>query len=128
MPTVTVTKTRTKTVSDDIPVTQTVSVETPQEPVVTVVAQPDTANMLLFGAVCAVCAFGITQVVKSFIKDLTNARGKEAKPWFYLTLIRFLAISFGGLSGFAMRSSFGPLSTSLDCESDQGKDKSQGKL
>jgi len=113
MPTVTVTKTKTRTVSDELPVTQTISVETPQQPVVHVVARPDATNMLLFGAVCAVCAFGTTHIVKSFIQDLVKVKGRGAKPWFYITLIRFLAISFGGLSGFLMRSSFGPFSTSL---------------
>ena len=111
MPTVTVTKTRTKTISDnEIPMAQTITVETPQA--TAPLPAPDVGDIVLFGAVCAVVAFGATEIVKSFIKDMMKLRGK-AKPWFYLTLIRVCCISFGGLCGWLMRSSFGPFSTAF---------------
>ena len=112
MPTVTVTKTRTKTISDNsVPVEQTITIDTPQAPVAPL-PKPDTGDVILFGAVCAVVAFGATGIVKSFIQDMMKLKGK-AKPWFYLTLIRVSCISFGGLCGWLMRSSFGPFSTAF---------------
>ena len=112
MPTVTVTKTRTKTISEgDIPVTQSITVNTPQA-VAAPTPKPDTGDIVLFGAVCAVVAFGCTGIVKSFIQDMMKLKGK-AKPWYYLTLIRVCCISFGGLCGWLMRSSFGPFSAAF---------------
>tara|TARA_R110000824_G_scaffold239626_3_gene428298 strand:+ start:5639 stop:6058 length:420 start_codon:yes stop_codon:yes gene_type:complete len=109
MPTVTVTKTRTRT-TDNIPVTQTITVEPGQQTSPsTVVSPPTIGDIVIFGAVCAIISYGLTQVFKSFVRDLVG-KG-HAKPWYYVTLIRVLAIFFGGLCGWLMRSSFGPFTS-----------------
>ena len=108
MPTVTVTKTRTRT-DGDTPVTQSITVNAPEQAIASS-STPDVGNIVLFGAVVAVVAFGLTGIVKSFIKDIMKLRGKD-KPWYYPTLIRVCCISFGGCSAWLMRSSFGPFST-----------------
>ena len=112
MPVVTVTKTRTKTTSDEpIPVTQSITVNTPDVALVPP-PKPNTGDIVLFGSICAVVAFGCTGIIRSFIQDMMKLKGKS-KPWYYLTLIRVCCISFGGLCGWLMHSSFGPLSTSF---------------
>jgi Na+-transporting NADH:ubiquinone oxidoreductase subunit NqrE len=112
MPTVTVTKTRTKTISDgEVPVTQSITVNTPEVEVAPL-PTPNVGDIVLFGAVVAVVAFGLTGIVKSFIQDMLKLKGK-AKPWYYLTLIRVCCISFGGCSAWLMQSSFGPFSTAF---------------
>ena len=106
MSTVTVTKTRTRTESDsEIPVTQTITVDPGQQSsVAPVSATPTVADIAIFGAVCAVISYGLTQVAKSFVRDTMKGKGK---PWLYDTMIRFLAILFGGACGYFLRSSFG---------------------
>ena len=110
MPTVTVTKTRTRTESDsDIPVTQTITVDPGQQSLVAPVsATPTVADIAIFGAVCAVISYGLTQVTKSFVRDVMKGKGK---PWLYDTMIRFLSISFGGACGYLLHSSFGPFTS-----------------
>ncbi len=111
MPVVTVTKTRTRT-TDNVPMTQTITVEPGQQTSPsTVVTPPTTGDIVIFGSVCAVISYGLTQVCKSFVRDLVSKGHK--KPWYYVTLIRFLAILFGGICGWLMRSSFGPFSPSF---------------
>ena len=110
MSTVTVTKTRTRTESDsEIPVTQTITVDPGQQSLVAPVsATPTVADIAIFGAVCAVISYGLTQVAKSFVRDTMKGKGK---PWLYDTTIRFLAILFGGACGYFLRSSFGPFTS-----------------
>ena len=111
MPTVTVTKTKTRTTSD-APIEQTITVQTPQDPaVVAVEVSPTVADIAVFGALCAVISYGLTQVCKSFVRDLVK-KGRT-KPWYYVSMIRLLAICFGGICGWAMSSSFGPFTSAF---------------
>lgn len=112
MPTVTVTKTRTRTESDSgVPVTQTVTVDSGAQSVAPVVnVTPTVADIAIFGAICAVISYGLTQVCKSFVRDTMKGKGK---PWLYDTTIRLLAISFGGVCGYLLRSSFGPFTAAF---------------
>jgi len=108
MSTVTVTKTRTKT-DGNTPVTQTITIEPGAQTVAPAAdLTPTVSSIAIFGGVVAVIAYGLTQVAKSFVRDLMKGKGK---PWLYDTMIRFLAISFGGVCGYLLRSSFGPFTS-----------------
>ena len=112
--TVTVTKTgnpneQTLTVkTEEVPVVAKLGVEEPVP--VNQTPQIEMSTLLLLGGICAVISWGVTQVVKSFIQDLTKVRGSK-KPWWYLSLVRLLCIAVGGLAGYYLKSSFGHCTT-----------------
>lgn len=109
MPEVTVTK----TTSSNPETGQTIKVVTreikqPDEPPVKPLVEGDVnfQAYALLGAVCAVAAWGIVEVIKEFVKARLKVKG-ASKPWYYLAMIRSLSIAIGGLSGYMLSDSFG---------------------
>ena len=119
---VTITKTRTKEINPDMSQTIKVVTETTgQAPAVAPKPLADSAinvqAYLLLVVLCAVCAWGAVEVVKEFIKARMKVKG-ASKPWYYLALVRGLAVALGGLSGWFLAGSFGagaPVAVMVGC-------------
>lgn len=104
MSTVTITKTRTKTISDGLPQEQIISVETPQitaaKPVEVL---PDLQTVLTLTVIVAICTYGLVEVLKSFTKKIRDLRHRN----FYDGTIRLSAILIGAFIGFCLYGSVG---------------------
>lgn len=72
---------------------------------------------LLLVVLCACCAYAGVGICKEWIK--ARMKLKDApKPWFYLVLVRSLAVVLGGLSGWFLAGSFGagaPVAVMVGC-------------
>jgi len=119
---VTITKTRTKEINPDMSQTIKVVTET-TEPHVHTDVKPlaeSNINIQAYGllvVLTAVCAWGCVEVAKEFLKARMKVKG-SAKPWYYLVLVRGLAVGLGGLFGWFMADSFGagaPVAVMVGC-------------
>lgn len=117
---VTITKTRTKEINPDLSQTIKVVTQTSKE---TPAAKPIAdhgVNVQAYGllvAITAVCAWGFVEVFKEFIKARLKLKG-QSKPWYYLTLVRGLAVAVGGGCGFLLADNFGagtPVAVLVGC-------------
>ena len=104
MSTVTITKTKTRTITDGPPVSQTITVETPQVAAVEAKqALPDLQTVLVLTVVVAICTYGLVEVLKAFTKKIRDLRQKN----YYDGAIRLSAILIGAAIGFSLYGSLG---------------------